>query len=288
MRRKTTLFFFLFMIFFYIYSEKKEKEFKFKGFSGIRISTYGIKPFPSIDFWLKATDFISKKFSDFSPSVILIVGNVRRGKDCFLNFPLQRRYKNIIGSEDDFFSEFLENFDKLGYKVWLQIEPGEADVKMLIKLVLERYSHHKSIIGVGVDVEWYRSNSFQYGKRVTNEEAEEWEKIVKSYNRNYLLFLKHWRPDRMPPDYRGDIFFISDSQIFKNIDGIMLDFIKWAKAFSNNPVGFQIGYPKDKIWWGKLKDPVKEIGDLILRNIPNTQAIYWVDFSIKDIFKTKN
>jgi hypothetical protein len=50
------------------------------------------------------------------------------------------------------------------------------------------------------------------------------------------------------------------------------------------PVGFQYGYRADKPWWGKMKDPVKEIGDRILAATPNTETLIWVDFSVQDVF----
>jgi hypothetical protein len=50
--------------------------------------------------------------------------------------------------------EALTLFDEMGAQVWLQVEPGNAPVEDLIHIVLERYGHHPSVVGVGVDVEW--------------------------------------------------------------------------------------------------------------------------------------
>ncbi len=253
--------------------------------SGIRISTYGIKPLPEMKFWIKGLEKVNSNFKSSKKAVILVVGSVKNKTSCLLHFPMKKRYSFISTTEEDIFEKYLNYFDKSGVDVWLQIEPANADVITLIKLVLNNYSHHKSVVGIGVDVEWYKWTEVKYGMRVTDSKAMLWEKIVKSYNKRYKLFLKHWKVEKMPPHYRGDIVFVSDSQKFNNIDELMDDFIKWAKTFYPNKVAFQIGYPKDEIWWGKFKNPIKEIGETIFRNIPNTTGIFWVDFSLKKIVK---
>ncbi len=264
-----------------IISGKKKETFS----SGIRISTYGIKPMPSLEFWAKGLNFVNKNFSNSKKSVIIVVGNVKKRVYSYLNFPLKTKYPFILFNEEDLFEEYLNYFDKNSVDVWLQVEPANGDVKTLIKLVLDRYSVHKCVIGVGIDVEWYKWRSVKYGMRVSDSQAILWEKIVKSYNKNYRLFLKHWKIEKMPPNYRGDIVFVSDSQQFKSLDGLMEDFTKWAKAFYPNNVAFQIGYPRDEVWWGKFRNPVKDIGDVIIKNIPNTSAIFWVDFSLKKVLE---
>ena len=62
------------------------------------------------------------------------------------------------------------------------------------------------------------------------------------------------------------------------------EFAEWGKHFAPAPVAFQIGYPSDQPWWGKLSDPPKEIGDSILQQVPNTEGIFWVDYSALDVF----
>jgi hypothetical protein len=33
-----------------------------------------------------------------------------------------------------------------------------------------------------------------------------------------------------------------------------------------------------------LQDPPKDIGNALVENIPNTTSLFWVDFTIKEIF----
>ena len=88
----------------------------------------------------------------------------------------------------------------------------------------------------------------------------------------------------MPPTYRDGIVFINDSQQFESFDQLMDDFTAWGETFAPAPVGYQYGYPADKKWWQELQDPPAEIGQAILNDIPNTQGLFWVDFTLLDIF----
>jgi len=150
--------------------------------------------------------------------------------------------------------------------------------------MLERYGHHKCVVGVGVDVEWHRSNNPDAGDPVTDEMAEAWLAEARSHDPSYRMFLKHFRQDVMPPAARDGILFVDDSQIFDSADAMIAEFAEWGKSFAPAPVGFQYGYRTDKPWWGPMKDPVKEIGDRILAAVPNTEMLIWVDFSIQDVF----
>ena len=95
---------------------------------------------------------------------------------------------------------------------------------MLIDLVLTQYRHHPSVIGFGVDVEWYQIATHDEGKAVTDAEAQAWSERVRSYNPNYLLFVKHWLTSKMPPTYRTGMVFIDDSQELPSLDAMVDEF----------------------------------------------------------------
>jgi len=65
------------------------------------------------------------------------------------------------------------------------------------------------------------------------------------------------------------------------------EFRAWGKAFTPAPVGFQYGYSTDKVWWQNLQDPPQDIGQALLKNVPNTQGLFWVDFTVLDVFPPK-
>ncbi len=213
-----------------------------------------------------------------------MIGYVWDDGECYLNFPSSTSYSNIQFSKTDENEQYLNYFDSKGMKVYLQVEPGNANVSTLIKLVMDRYSHHPSVVGFGIDDEWYQFTSHTNGKPVTDQEAASWYSQISSYNKSYQLFLKHWLPGNMPPTYRTGVYFVDDSEGFSSLSEMTSDFVNWGKSFPNNPVGFQIGYPDDKSWWGKYSDPLRTIGHNLLNNINNTKGIYWVDFSVSDIY----
>jgi hypothetical protein len=70
------------------------------------------------------------------------------------------------------------------------------------------------------------------------------------------------------------------------------EFSAWGVKFKDNFVGFQFGYDfdtngdrmTDKTWWNTLDDPVKTIGEKLFTTIENCTGIFWVDFTIKEIY----
>lgn len=74
-----------------------------------------------------------------------------------------------------------------------------APVEDLIHAMLNQYSHHPCVIGVGVDVEWYQSYETPEGKPITDEESRAWVAAARSHGEQYRVFLKHWEIDWMPP-----------------------------------------------------------------------------------------
>jgi hypothetical protein len=252
--------------------------------AGFRFSTYGIGTNPGPDYWISTGQQLSARFDGSHPEALWIVGNFLGDGVTYLSFHAETDDPNIISGYVDMNADTLDLFDQNGFKVWLQVEPANADMLTLIDLVLNQYKHHPSVIGFGVDVEWYKSDGDPLGTPITNEEAEAWVKAIRAHNPNYRLFLKHWETSYMPPTYRDGIVFINDSQHFESFDQFMDDFTAWGEYFAPSPVGYQYGYPADKPWWQELKDPPADIGNAILNKIPNTTSLFWVDFTIKEIF----
>jgi len=257
--------------------------------SGARSSAYGVRPFPSPEVWSEGIGEINQKFNNSTPSALWIVGVMgKESKYCHLEFPVEKgKYKNITSMDFDKHEKYLSHFDSIGVKVYLQVESAMADVDILIKLILDRYSHHPCVIGFGVDAEWHRySKENDWGVPIDDESAERWEALMKSYNSKYQLFLKHWDRRWMPKKYRGDIIFVSDSQMFKNKNQMLKEFNDyWGKYFYPNTVFYQIGYPADKKLWNSLEDPIKEWGISLANNHKQKVGIYWVDFTLKDAVK---
>ena len=251
--------------------------------AGFRYSSYGPEYNPGSDYWLSVGNRIAANFKNCSPQSVWIVG-VLRGEGTYLNFPGESESDLIQFSATDQNEETFDLFDKNGVEVWLQVEPGNSDVEELIHLMLKRYSHHKCIIGVGVDVEWYKSTDKAEGRAVTDFEANHWLSIAQSYNTDYRLFLKHWLVEKMPPTARKDIVFVDDSQQLGSLQNMTDEFKRWAKAFYPAKVSFQVGYESDKVWWGNFNNPSQAIGNAFVSEIENIEALFWVDFTVLEVF----
>jgi hypothetical protein len=257
--------------------------------AGLRASNYGITPWPSPNWWVDSTTSMASRWPTSTPEQVAVVvevaGGGGRGK-CWAHFPQPATgtYPNVNWDDIDLFEADFDAFDAAGVKVWLQVEPASCDVSMLIDLLMQQYGHHSSVIGFGVDVEWYRKDLERYGKSVTDAEAQAWVTQVRTYNASYLVFTKHWLVEKMPPTYRTGMVFIDDSQGHGSFANMVTEFKAWGQAFAPAPVGYQYGYQSDKSWWSALSDPPKTIGDELLRQIPNTRDLVWVDFTAYDIW----
>jgi hypothetical protein len=73
---------------------------------------------------------------------------------------------------------------------------------------------------------------------------------------------------------------------FQSLDEMVTEFSAWGRAYYPAPVVFQFGYPADRAWWGEFADPANQIGGAILKNVPNTAGLYWVDFTVLEVFKS--
>jgi hypothetical protein len=254
---------------------------------GVRSSEYGpVGDFPTAEHWGEMANSFASRFDGAAPALVWIVGVIGDDNDCNLEFPSPGGEHPLVGFQDDDKHEaYLDYFDSIGVKVWLQVEPGDAEVSALIDLVLNQYGHHPSVMGFGVDAEWYLASQYEgTGKAVTDEEATAWVAKVQDHNPNFTLFLKHWRTDHLPPTARDGLIFIDDSQSVPGLDDLVSEFADWSDYFSPAPVGFQIGYEGDQSWWSTLKDPPGDFGHAILDAVPNTFGLFWVDFTMHIVF----
>ncbi len=263
----------------------------YHNYAGVRSSRYGINPFPGPETWTNAMKSISEYSPNSQPIAIWLVGEVNfdtTGMD--LEFPSGgKKYPFINFMDKDRQEEYLKYFDLAEVKLYLQLEPGFADIDTLIDIVLNRFKHHKCIAGIGIDIEWYKC-AVEEGENaeVSDSLAEHWEKKVKLHNSDYRLFLKHFDKFNLCPNYRGDIIFISDSQEFVNLEEFVDEMIDFADYFYPNTVMFQIGYPSDKVWWSKLINPPKEIIEVLALKTRQEFGAIWVDFSLKYVISQIN
>ena len=251
--------------------------------AGYRYSSYGPTSNPGAEYWPEVGQRIASEFENATPATIWIVGVVD-GEGSYLNFPCETDDPNIHCGPVDMNESMLTTFDEQGFDVWLQVEAGNANMDELIDIVLGQYEHHPSVVGFGVDVEWYKSSQVPQGEPVSDEVAQAWVRTIRNHHPEYQLFLKHWDTAWMPPTARDGILFINDSQGFESFEQMTTEFTEWGKTFAPARVGFQYGYQADQRWWSEMQNPASKIGHVLLEKIPNTQALFWVDFTILETF----
>ena len=263
--------------------------------AGIRISSYGMRRsfgednFPSPDSMASFADKMQSCYEGSTGAHILIVGTVsEKDWSCRLAFPLSHDIDRVTGRDEDFYDKYLDAFDEAGQEVWLQVEPGDADLVELAREVMSRYSHHRSVKGFGIDVEWYRPEGTNgYGTVLDEDTAIEVLEAVREFDSSYTLFVKHWDCSYLPEDIEG-LIYINDSQGFRpDADSTALErladtFAGWAFLFDPCPVMFQIGYNADENIWGDMENPAKELGQAILDACftDNDKGVIWVDFTL--------
>ena len=259
--------------------------------AGIRVSSYGIRGSYGEDNFPSPTDMsgiIGKMeglYEGSTGACILIVGTVsERTWDCRLAFPLSHDIDRVQGSDEDFYEPYITAFDKAGYEVWLQVEPGEADLVELATEVMNRYKSHPSVKGFGIDVEWHKTEGTDgYGVKLDSETAEAVLAAVRAIDPSYTVFVKHWDSRWLPDPIEG-LIYVDDSQQFRSLDEMQEEFSDWAFAFEPCPVMFQIGYRADKRVWGKMDNPALELGKALQSECTygNVLGIIWVDFTLKE------
>ena len=268
--------------------------------AGCRSSEYGIDPFPTASKWVSYVNKMSGYYEGSKGALVWIVGTIREDKSdksksyCRLNFPQPAGVSvaansNILFSHDEDENETaLKAFDKAGFSVWLQVEPGNADIDQLASIVMEKYKSHPCVKGFGVDVEWHKPYGTRgYGTKLTDDYAEKIDKAVKKVNPAYSVFVKHWDPRWLPPTYRSDMIFVNDSQQFKSLEEMQEDFQDWANHYTPNGVMFQIGYEADRdLWKRPFKVPARDLGAYLIDGLDKNgqkRGIIWVDFTLTEV-----
>ena len=248
------------------------------------------------DYWISVAQQMSAKFPEFSPGGVLVIGEIDgapgSATSTFLPFPKPTgTYPNVNFGTTDVIEPLLDVYDGAGLKVFLQVESADADIPMLMNLIMDRYKHHPSVIGFGVDVEWYHEAQFPgFGRPVTDSEVNAWAAQVKTFDPNYDLMIKHWDFVYLSNARPDNVLFLTDSENVGSLSVITNEYIAWIDHFGDSQVGFQIGYPSDISWWGSLNDPASEIINPVITARPNANigAIFWVDFSVLEAFPDTN
>ncbi len=151
----------------------------------------------------------AKRFGGEHAIVDLVVAQAHENKLAYVPFPFENKGYIYSYNQTDKVEPYLNRFDEDGLKVILSIQPNGADVSDLIDIVLSRYGHHKSVIGVNIDLEWKLTGNPNH---VSNEERDLWLKKIQSYNPEYKLFLTYFKDYTYFPDDKKDVIILYDGE----------------------------------------------------------------------------
>ena len=265
--------------------------------AGLRCSPYGFEQdgtnqsFPTTSQFNTFASKMAASYPGSKGTFVWIVGVIDDAYNCNLNFPVaNKNLKNITDTNRDDNTNFLKMAEKNGYDVWLQVESGNADLYELAWIILNKYKKYSCVKGFGVDVEWYKpAGTKGRGSKISDATAEKLNKLVKMIDPSYTVFFKHWMPSYMPPSYRSDLIFVTDSQGLRSLENYRESMTEWATKFSKNPVFLQIGYDRDESIWGndQYENPTQYLGTYISQDFINKNpiGIIWVDFTLRRALK---
>lgn len=216
------------------------------------------------DEWVAA----AKKFGGENAVVDLVVGQANVKGQCWLFFPVSESKVSdskyiISSSQTDLPGLYLQAADEADVKVILNLQPQKANVSELIDIVLDRYSHHASVVGINIDMEWKKTGRAYY---VSNEERDEWLRRVKSYDESYKLFLTYFLDYTYFPDDTDDLIVVYDGQ-----GGSQKNILRQYKELASHfrAAGISTGYSSST--------PPAATDEEILEVAPNTVYIVHTD-----------
>lgn len=177
----------------------------------------------------------------------------------YLPFPYPGSEHLVSISDKDRIEPYLEHFDRVNHKVILSIQPGRTDPLQLIQILLSRYGHHQSIIGINVDLEWKRTGEANHA---SNEERDAWISEIKEYDPDMQLFLTYFRERSYFPDDDQDLVILFDGE-----DATQSELLKQYQELSRyyQSVGIYTGY--------KSSHPQTASNQRILSAVPKTRYI---------------
>jgi Carbohydrate binding domain len=250
--------------------------------AGWRSSSYGYQTAASPNYWINVANTMANKFSGTSPGGIWLVGETQDDIQGTILYMSCIPSSKIRCGGVDISEPYLTAFDKAGLKVILQVEPLNANVITLMNTVMTKYKKHPSVIGFGVDNEWF--GTCVDGCKATASQIISWNNALHAINPNYILMIKHFDEMKLPTGIPTDILIIGDDEQNGNLNTLVSEHVAMENRFPNNPYGAQIGYPSDKNIWGSMSNPAKTIGTAIQTAVGKPISVIWVDFSITQVF----
>lgn len=224
-------------------------------------SSYVVGIWNNAEFSKPASEWTNaaKKYSSENGLIDLVVAQAQEDGFISLKFPYKSRGVLYSATSTDLVEKYLSKFESEGVKVILSIQPLSADINQIIGIVLSRYSNHKNIIGINLDIEWKESGIPHH---VSNEERDIWLKEIKKYNNNYKLFITYFEDHTHFPDDHPDIVILYDGEADTQTN-LLSQYQGLAKHYS--ATGIYTGYLSST--------PPAASVEKIINAVPNTKYI---------------
>jgi hypothetical protein len=205
----------------------------------------------------------ARRYGGENGVIDIVVAQAHENKLVYVPFPFEKKGYIYSYNQTDKVEPYLNRFDEDGLKVILSVQPNGAEVSDLINIVLLRYGHHKSVIGVNVDLEWKFTGNPNHA---SNEERDLWLKTIQGYNPEYKLFLTYFKNHTYFPDDKKDVIILFDGERATQGE-ILKKYGELATHFTS--VGLYTGYSSNI--------PPTAPYDSIMEAAPNTKYILHVE-----------
>jgi hypothetical protein len=201
----------------------------------------------------------ARKFGGENAVIDLVVAQAHGNELTYLPFPFEKSENIYSYNQTDRVEPYLKKFDEDGLKVILSIQPNSADVADFIDIILTRYGHHESVIGVNVDVEWKLTGNPYH---VSDEERDLWLDTIQKHNPDFKLFLTYFKDYTYFPGDKENLVILYDGEkATQNV--LMREYEKLANHYTS--VGIYTGY--------STSTPPTASYDSIIAAAPNTEYI---------------
>lgn len=262
----------------------RSSEFNYVGTTGSR---YGLSPYPSKEKWTDILEVLSRD-NKRNPMILWVVGSYT-DKSIKFNFPGKDNPDfKILYSDIDLNEEYLKFFDKKGIDVFLMVEPGDARINEVVKRAVNTYSHHSSVKGICIDLEWYRVNENNpFGTKLDSHSIKSLLFHLKKEDPKLKLILKHWNINNMDHYPSRDIVYLQSLEGVDSLGDVKDRYLIWYKKFYPSKVGVEAGFVKSSLYWSSLKNPLESFPLYIDRLTDNKSVILWSESYIEK-FNTIN
>ncbi len=240
-------------------------------------SRYGVDPFLLKEEWVELVDKISMQSEkSLEPAILWVIGSYKSG-EIIMNFPGVDE-KNIQYSYLDLNEKYLSYFDESDLNVFLLVEPGFAPMNKVIETVIENYSNHKSVKGICIDLEWYRSDDKKpFGESVTSDTIKTWIEEIKLYESKYQLLIMHWDLDKIEFYNHEDIIYLQNMEGVNSVSELTQRHTLWSRYFYPGRIGLILGADKENPLFSEFVNPLVDITETLDSLTETESSFFWTE-----------